>query len=527
MDCPWQRYEAEDAKNTASVHGPSREYLTPESESSGRRYVRLDETGEYLEITSRAQANTLVVRYSLPDAPTGGGIDATLSLYINGKFNRKLELNSRHAWVYGDFPWSTDPAKGRAHRFFDESHFIITPLSPGDVLQLRKETSDTALYYLVDFIELEQIAPPMPRPENSLSIIDCGAAPGDGTDDSAALSACIAAAKIQKKTVWIPPGKFTLSRERFPVGGVTIQGAGMWYSILSGTSPMFEGTGESLRVSDLAIFGETDYRNDTSPDNAFNGNLGDGSVFKNLWIEHVKCGFWTTQGTRNMLLYGSRIRNVMADGLNFCDGTSYSTVEQCHFRNTGDDAIASWSPNGSWSSRKPCVQNSFLHNTIELPWHANGIAVYGGTDHVIANNEIRETVYSGAGILISSGFESVPFSGKIRVETNVIAGVGGDCYIGEPVGGLWIHAKDSDIDAEISVDHLKINNSAQSGITVHGPKRINNMTLNAIAIDGAPAYGIHIYKNVSGSATWTCSHLSNIGSMDVSNQSSNLFHIVM
>lgn len=480
--CPWITYEAEEGVTNAAIHGPSRKYLTPEAEASGRRFVRLDAVGEFVEIRAKRRANTIVIRYCIPDAKCGRGIETTLGLFINGKFERKLQLSSRHAWVYGDFPWSNKPSKGSGHHFFDESHAAISEVSPGDVIRLQKSASDKAPYYLIDLIELEQVAPPRSQPTGSLSICHFGAIANDDGDDSSALVKCMRAARSKGKTVWVPPGDFQLDGSPIPAGNVRIQGAGMWHSTFSGGARLFEGTGERVEFFDLAIFCNVDRRRDEFPDNAFNGNFGRGSVFKNLWIEHVKCGFWTTHGTERMQVAGCRIRNTMADGLNFCDGTSRSVVRNCHLRNTGDDALATWSPNGDWSSRSPCAGNVFLHNFIQSPWLANGIALYGGSDHRVADNTITGTVYSGGGILVSSGFGAVPFGGEIRLTRNTITDAGGDCYIGESVGSLWIHAKDSDISAPISVSGLRVVDAPNSAITVHGPKRVGDLRLKNIVI---------------------------------------------
>lgn len=453
----WCAYPAEEGKTNAKVLGPSREYGTFEAEAVGRKYVRLSLEGDYVDVGVLEAGNGMVLRYCIPDAPDGGGLDATLSLYINGCFEKKLNLTSRYAWHYGDYPWTNHPSAGIAHHFFDEINTFIPSVSRGDVIRLQKDADDAAEFYLIDFVELEKVGPPRTQPEKSLSI-----------NDFSSLEKCISAAKKEGLTVWIPPGEHRLDGGRIHAGGITVQGAGMWYSRLTGTTPMFEGTGEPIKFSDLAIFGEIAHRDNEASDNAFNGNLGDGSVFSDLWIEHMKCGFWTTHGTLRLTLRNSRIRNVMADGLNFCDGTSYSSVENCHLRNTGDDALASWSPTGEWSSKKPCVGNRFLNNTIEQPWLANGIAVYGGADHVISGNHIRDTVISGAGIHISSGFEAVPMSGTIRVENNRIEGAGGDAYIGETVGAVWLYAKDSDVDAAICIDGLRLIDSAEASITFHG-----------------------------------------------------------
>jgi hypothetical protein len=74
---PWTTYEAEDMASTGTCLGPGTKPNTVEWESSGRKCVRLAAAGQYLEFTAKAVANAMVVRYSLPDAPEGGGIDAT------------------------------------------------------------------------------------------------------------------------------------------------------------------------------------------------------------------------------------------------------------------------------------------------------------------------------------------------------------------------------------------------------------------------------------------------------------------
>ena len=241
--CPWTTYEAEAGKTNGTLLGPSRESLTAESEASGRKLVKLDADGQIVEITATKPANTIVVRYCIPDAPGGGGTDATLGLSVNGKPEKPLALTSRYSWIYGDFPWSNDPKKGKAHHFFDEAHAIIGNVAPGDVIRLHKGAADKAAFYLIDLIELEQIAPPLPRPADSVSIMDYGAVPDSGRDASPALVKCLDAARAQGKTAWIPEGEFRLDGARIPVGNVKVRGAGMWYSKLAGSSPMSGSTG--------------------------------------------------------------------------------------------------------------------------------------------------------------------------------------------------------------------------------------------------------------------------------------------
>jgi len=156
-DCPWTTQQAEHCGTNAPVMGPSVEYLKPQSEASGRSYVSLQRQGDYLEFKAAKAANAIVLRYSIPDAPTGGGTDATLSLDINGKFARKLNLASRYSWIYGDFPWSNDPSKGKAHHFFDESRALIP-----DAVELYASVSPDSITWRARFVRPSYMVIRMP-----------------------------------------------------------------------------------------------------------------------------------------------------------------------------------------------------------------------------------------------------------------------------------------------------------------------------------------------------------------------------
>ncbi|MFE5120054.1 hypothetical protein [Streptomyces sp. NPDC056669] len=75
---------------------------TPETEASGYAYAKLDRTGQSVAVVNKTgkQANTLVVRASIPDAPQGGGIDASLNLYVDGTYRQAITISSKQAWNY-------------------------------------------------------------------------------------------------------------------------------------------------------------------------------------------------------------------------------------------------------------------------------------------------------------------------------------------------------------------------------------------------------------------------------------------
>jgi hypothetical protein len=115
---PWTTYEAEAMTiNGGTVLGPPPVAVdknvtitnTVASEASGRQCVELSGTGQYVEFTAQAAANTLVVRYSAPDTANGIGADYTISLYTNGVFAQKIQVTSRYSWLYGAYPFSNNP----------------------------------------------------------------------------------------------------------------------------------------------------------------------------------------------------------------------------------------------------------------------------------------------------------------------------------------------------------------------------------------------------------------------------------
>ena len=366
---PYDELEAEDGETNGTAIGPSRSFGQIPAESSGRRAVRLEASGQYIRFRAPRRANSIVVRYVIPDAPGGGGIEATLSLYVDGAFRQKLRLTSRYAWTYGPFlsPEANNPALGEARHFYDEARALIGDIPAGAAVTLSKDADDAAGYYVVDLVDLEQVGPPLARPADSLSIVEFGATVDDGSDDGAAIQRCIDAARAQGKAVWIPKGTFHSTSAPFRVAEVSIRGAGMWHSTLSGFYARFQCEGDNCRYRDFAILGETVRRDDGSPENGFNGSAGTGSLLENIWVEHTKCGYWVGNGgkpTDGLIIRGCRFRNLFADGVNFCNGTSRSIVEQSHARNTGDDAFASWAPAGSGGVN---TGNVFRFNTVQIP----------------------------------------------------------------------------------------------------------------------------------------------------------------
>ncbi|MEV6416281.1 hypothetical protein [Kribbella sp. NPDC051718] len=125
---------------------PTTQFSSPALEASGHGYAHLSATNQSVQWTNNTgQPISFVnLRASIPDSASGGGIAATLDLYVDGTFRQALNLNSKQTWVYEGTSYNTsddqNPADGGARVFFDESHAFITgtPIANGSTLQLRK-----------------------------------------------------------------------------------------------------------------------------------------------------------------------------------------------------------------------------------------------------------------------------------------------------------------------------------------------------------------------------------------------------
>lgn len=520
---PWIEYEAEDGQTNGEALLPDRTFGRVAAESSGRRAVKLDRAGEYVQFQTTGSANSVVVRFVIPDSEDGQGWEATISLYVDDVFRRKIQLASKYAWSYGGEEETFNvPKAGGAHHFYDEARALVGEIPAGARVKLQKDADDTAEYYVIDLIDLEQVAPPRTQPDGYLSIVeDCGATADDDLDDGNAIQACIDRARAAKSGVWIPAGVFESREHPFEVSEVTLQGAGMWYSTIHGLYARFNCIGNNCRYFDFAILGETVLRDDRSPENGFNGGAGTGSRLENIWVEHTKVGYWVGAGTNGLVITGSRFRNLFADGVNFCNGTSNSLVENSHFRNTGDDALASWSPKGDPAN----INNVFRFNTVQVPWRANCFAIYGGKDNRIEDNLCSDVV-TYPGILIAQQFNSNPFEGKTFVQRNSLVRAGGPMFHLEH-GALKIWAKEGAIPG-LTVKDILINSPTFTGIEMLGSYPITDAVFDQVTVQGAGTSGIYLSSNLEGDVTFSSVVVTDSGKEALTNYSPKLkFQILL
>lgn len=563
---PYTEYEAEAARYQGTLLTTDAKrtfgHTNFATESSGRESVRLTTTGHFVEFTSANAANSIVVRNSIPDAPSGGGAEATISLYVNDTFSRKLTLSSKHSWLYGrtDDPEGLTNTPGTdARRLFDESHALLSQSYPaGTTFRLQRDAGDTASFYIIDLVDLEQVAPPSAQPAGCTSITNYGAVPNDGLDDTDAIQRAVTADQQGDiSCVWIPAGQWRQEQKiltddplnrgthnQVGIRDVTIRGAGMWHSQLYTLTPPHQAGGinhphegnfgfdidHNTKISDIAIFGSGTIRGGDGNHEGgvgLNGRFGKDTRITNVWIEHANVGVWAGRDYSNIPelwgpgdgveFSGMRIRNTYADGINFANGTRNSSVYNSSFRNNGDDALAVWaSKYVKDTSVDIGHDNHFRNNTIQLPWRANGIAVYGGYGNTIENNIIADTM-NYPGIMLATDHDPLPFTGQTLIANNALYRTGGAFWNeDQEFGAITLFAQGQGIPG-VTIRDTDIHDSTYDGIQFKtGGGEMPNVKITNVRIDKSNnGSGILAMSGARGSATLTNVTITNSADGDI------------
>ena len=405
-------------------------------EASGQAYVDLP-TNASVSFIAQADANAVTIRYTVPDGESG-----KVEVKVNNTVIGTLDLSSKSNWQYldnykyypnDDIKVHDTPAADRLARFqFDEVSqlFKDAHINKGDTVTITNLDSTPVG---IDLIDLEKAPDAIIQPENSVSITDFGAVANDGSDDYQAFMAAIESAKASKKSVYIPEGQFDFSRpiSLYVPDGIKITGAGQWHTKLhflnteaakyddkgyasGGGGIAFEPGSKDIDLGNLSMDSNLNSRHDEKANyKGISGTLGTGSSIHDIKIEHFEAGVWIGDYSKNkplnytdgLTISNATIRNNFADGVNFAQGTSNSTVINSNIRGNGDDGLATWSSHHENTNAHVAENNHFLNNTVELGWRAAGIGIFGGKGHEVANNLIKDNANWG-GVRLNTVFKN-------------------------------------------------------------------------------------------------------------------------
>ncbi|HZN77110.1 MAG TPA: discoidin domain-containing protein [Micromonosporaceae bacterium] len=511
---PYDMYEAEDGTlgGGAQLVGPNRTVGDLAGEASGRRAVRLNGTGAFVQWTTRAATNTLVTRFSIPDSAGGGGQSATLNIYVNGSFHKAVSLTSRYAWLYGaEASPNNSPGSGPPRHIYDEANVMLDSTVPaGSTIRLQKDAANTTTY-AIDFVNLELVAP-RPNPDPARYRVPAGFTHQDVQN---ALDAVRMDTTGTLLGVYLPPGTYeTAQKFQIYLKPVRVVGAGVWYTRFQ-TPQSQENTDAGFRVENTA-------NGSTFEHLAFFGNYtsridGPGKVWGELvnvanltiddvWVEHTICAYWGVHNT-NITITNSRLRDTFADAVNFTNGTTGAHVANNEGRGNGDDAFALFSATDSGAT----VGNNgnvFEDLSATLTWRAAGVAVYGGFNNVFRNLYIADQLVY-AGITISSldfGFPFIGFgsSPPTRFENISIIRSGGHFWGNQTFPAIWCFAASREFRG-IRVSDVDITDPTYSGIMFQTkyPEQtpVTDTVFTNVSITGAQRSG-DAFDAKSGFGIW-------------------------
>ncbi|GAA3780099.1 glycosyl hydrolase family 28-related protein [Micromonospora maritima] len=554
--------EAENARTTGTVIGPDRSAYTLAGEASGRRAVRLL-PGQYVEFTLPRATNALTVRYSIPDAPGGGGITAPLRVAVGRAPARTMTLTSQYAWLYNQYPFTNDPDADllhpdwwitecscvpaattpapvitkpfRPHHFYDEQRLLLGRTHrAGEVVRLTAPTGTAAAWTVIDLLDAHLVAPPRVL-AHAVNVLAFGADPTGRRESAAAFDRAVAYARRVDRPLYLPPGTFQVNRHVI-VDDVTIVGAGSWYTVVKGREVALDtpapdgsrhtgvgfygrdaadGGSRHVHLSGFAIEGDVRERIDTDQVNAIGGALNHSTV-DGLYLHHTKVGMWFDGPMTGLRVTDTVIADQIADGLNFHTGVTHSSVTDSVVRNSGDDALAMWSEGTANAS------NTFAYNTVQSPVLANGIALYGGADLTVAHNLIADPVREGSAIQIGSRFGAEPFAGRIRITGNTTVRAGTyDLNWNIGLGAIWFYALDRSIDADIQVTGDAYLDNTYNAIMlvsdwpVKDRVRIDTVRFRDIRVDGTGTSVVS--ARTAGGASFADVDARNVGAVGVNN----------
>lgn len=509
---PFNMYEAEDgelyggATILAMYTLPSAP--TVQLESSGRKCVELNADGESVSWITSASTNTIVIRVSIPDAPAGGGISDSINLYVDGVFRQSIVCTSKYAWIYGDNAMNdNNPASGTPKRFYDMHRDFIkgNPVAAGSKISLKKDANNTAGYYRIDFILLENVGPPLSQPANTLSVVAYGATANDNTDDSQAFKNCIQACQTQKKGMWIPPGDFKTQGIIY-AKDINIYGAGMWYTTntrIIGGRHKWDITNGSIQ--DLYIINPQVGKGLTNGhDYGMTIQGAKGWKVKRVWAHRLGACFWCsgTDGT----VQDCRATESWADGINLNNGPTVKadyaglrlTANNNFIVGAADDGIAINAQNGG-DIASNMVDTKVINNTsIGVMW-ANGMRIAGGRNTIMQNNLITDPTSSNGIRVGKFGITGNPCESALVADNLILRGCGIRTIYGH--GGIAVTDT-----ATAIIQANRIVDSPGLGIDVQGC----NATFIDNIIENPALHGFQVKAGSKGSGTFTGNTVTNL-----------------
>jgi hypothetical protein len=340
----------------------------------------------------------------------------------------------------------------------------------------------------------------------SVSITDFGAVADGTTDNIAAITKAIAAAKAKGVAVAVPAGTFAYSNlitltgvKMFGVGDTSILHALDW----SREAIFMYGNGSEVRqlkltgvqaparqaawqTTRITLFGATNF------------------VIDHVTIEgSAAAGIQTAQSASNGDISNCNITNTLSDSIHLTDKASYITLENNHIEYSGDDGIAvvSYLYDGDYVSNITATDNVVLNNK-----NGRTMSVVGGKNVLYKNNELEGNLGAACLYLAQEGSYNTFGLENVTAEFNTLKTCG-NAAIGHGAVMLFTNGSGQNHNVQLIRNDIIQTGTGNPGIRVFGSNTAIVLDSNKV-IDGVPNYdvespGVSLIPYSSGTVGYT------------------------
>jgi parallel beta-helix repeat protein len=322
---------------------------------------------------------------------------------------------------------------------------------------------------------------------SSVNITDYGAK-GDGvTDNYAAITGAIAAAKSQGKAVFVPAGTFAYNGV-IKIDSLTLYGEGdtsVLYSLNWDRSAIFM-YGNNVAVKNLKLTGVT------APSRQAHWEATRISIFSatNFVVDHVTiegsgaAGIQTAKAVNGGRITNNVVKNTLSDGIHMTDRASNIVVENNYVEGTGDDGIAvvSYQADGGYVSNITARNNTVKN----IKW-GRLMSVVGGKNVLYENNYLDTNLAKFACVYIAQELSYATYAAHdVMVRNNTIKNCGGSTT---GHAAIMIYSDGYEPNTNITFTRNDIVQNGQIGFRVFNDNQ--NVVLDSNRVTGAnPNYEI-------------------------------------
>jgi len=255
---------------------------------------------------------------------------------------------------------------------------------------------------------------PQAHDNSAISILDYGAVPDGSSDSTTAIRSAISAAKLQGRSVLVPPGTFR--HKGFSLEGVSMSGEGS-ASILFAPDPKnsniyMRGSRPSLR--NLTVKVQSSERD--SQNFAVYVDASANFLIESVTVEGGNAGGIFNFGGHNGRIIHNLVQNTLADAIHNTHGAHDIIVADNTVRHAGDDMIAVVSYSDQTISHNILI----THNLLTDSEGGRGISVAGGQDVTIESNTVARTACCAGIYLASEAFWNTQNVRNIIVRDNLL-----------------------------------------------------------------------------------------------------------